>query len=522
MKASNWLVDMVCHSGVGTSTLHFSSHGYVSHPTDTPPNTIYEQRITNIYPFGVSLFGESRTMGDFSVEKSGVSIENMDDSLSAYIAYGFDGRPVTIRRLLNPRDSLASSTAILAGTLEGMDSDSGMTEFRFRFYDRRRDLDKPLQQNFYGGTVLGTSPSIDGVPDQKDKPRPLNYGATFAVEGVLCNPHDLLIQIHDGPVYSIIAYDGGVPLTLGPDYATIALLQAATGNPGTYATCLAAGVWRPFGSFKGRPAFVWTADVLEGATSADRRAGAVTKRILAKMGQDGSIVDASFTALDAIATAEVGIYIDSETTALSAIREILGSVGGWIVPTNTGAFKVGRLDAPGTPTWTLVEPDIVVDGETDTIAFISNPDTDGNVPAPSVTIKYARNWHVYSDTEIAGTVAENSPARATSLQQEYVDSKVEDAAVLIKHLLARELIIETLIAYKADADTEAARRLGLYGVHRVVIRVMASLEDAETIELNSTGTIVFEGLGFNAGKPMVVIGREDDYQRERVVLTLWG
>jgi hypothetical protein len=51
---------------------------------------------------------------------------------------------------------------------------------------------------------------------------------------------------------------------------------------------------------------------------------------------------------------------------------------------------------------------------------------------------------------------------------------------------------------------------------------MATREDAEDAVLNSTGTVTFRGLGFDNGKNMVVIGREDDFQRERVILTLWG
>src|SRR5690606_8910377 len=137
-----------------------------------PANTVYENRISSIFPFGVNLFGQGRTMGDFDVEKSGVAIVNIDNDLAKYIDYGFDGRAVTLKRLTDPRGALSSAETVLKGSLEGLDSDSDMTAVRFRFYDRRRDLDTPIQQNFYGGTILGTSASIDGTPDLKGKPRP--------------------------------------------------------------------------------------------------------------------------------------------------------------------------------------------------------------------------------------------------------------------------------------------------------------------------------------------------------------
>ncbi len=522
MRASEWLAEMDYHTGSAVETLRVSSHGYVSHPADVPAHTVYDHRIDSIGPFGVHLFGQGRTMGVVSVEGVYLSLINIDDALSALIDHGFDGRAATLRRLVDPRGSLVASEIVLRGTMEGMDSDSGMMSLRFKIYDRRRDIDKPIQKNFLPGTVLGTSASIDGTPDQKDKPRPLCFGKCFSVPGILVNPYDLMIQVHDGRVASIVAYDGGIPLGFAGDYPTIAALRAAVHNPGKYATCLAAGVWRPYGSFKGRPGFVWTADVVEGATAADRRAGAVTKRLLARLGQDGDIDAASFAALDASATAEVGIYIEDETSGLTAIGQVLGSVGGWIAPTPMGAFQVGRFIGPGAPTWTLTEPDILTASVTETVAFTPNPDTDGGVPTHRVVIKGRRNWHVHNDSDIAGCIASKKPALATALRQEYVDAKAEDPAVLVKHLLSRELTIETLIADTAAAEAEASRRLGLYGVQRKVIRVMATRDEAQAMRLNTTGTVQFRGLGFDAGKPMVVIGREEDFQRERVILTLWG
>ncbi len=521
MRASDWLAELEWHFGSVTDTLRFSSHGYVSHPADEPANTVYERRLMAIGAFGVHLFGPGRTMGAGSVSVTDLTIANVDDALSDYIHYGFDGRTVVLRRLTDPRGPLATSEIVLRGTLEGLDSDSGMQSLRFRYYDRRRDIDKPIQTHFLPGTVLGTSASIDGTPDQKDKPRPLCFGKCFSVPGVMVNPYDLLIQVHDGPVHQVIAYDGGIPLTYAGDYPTIAALRAAVHNPGKYATCLAAGVWRPYGSNKGRPTFVWTADVIEGATAADRRAGAVTRRLLARLGQDSDIDEASFAALDAAATAEVGIYIEDETSCLDAIGRVLGSVGGWIVPTVMGAFQVGRFAGPAAPTWTLVEPEILTDSATDTIAITPNPDTDGGVPTHRLVIKGRRNWHVHSDSDVAGRVAADA-AKATALKQEYVDTSAEDPAVLVNHLLSRELSVETLIADTAAAQAEAARRLGLYGVQRKVIQVMASRDETGPMMLNSTGTVQFSCIGFDTGKPMVVIGREDDFQRERVILTLWG
>lgn len=80
-----------------------------------------------------------------------------------------------------------------------------------------------------------------------------------ATESTMVNPHALVLRAAEGPVASIRAYDGHAALTLDRDYATGDELFAATGRPGRYATCLAEGLWRPFGSFNGKPAFAWGA-----------------------------------------------------------------------------------------------------------------------------------------------------------------------------------------------------------------------------------------------------------------------
>ncbi len=77
----------------------------------------------------------------------------------------------------------------------------------------------------------------------------------------MVNRHALILQVADGPVRSIKAYDGHAPLTFDRDYAKGEELRAATGKPGRYATCLAEGLWRPFGAFSGKSAFVWGAEV---------------------------------------------------------------------------------------------------------------------------------------------------------------------------------------------------------------------------------------------------------------------
>src|SRR5687767_3030143 len=116
---------------------------------------------------------------------------------------------------------------------------------------------------------------------------------------------------------------------------------------------------------------------------------------MTRMGLTGTsnINTASFTALSAAAPAELGIFINDDRKAREVLREVLGSVGAWIVPSTLGVFEVGRLVAPGTPVFELGKFDIHTDGE-GSIGIVANPDTEGGLPAFRLNLTYRRNWQV--------------------------------------------------------------------------------------------------------------------------------
>lgn len=524
-RASEWLAEVVAHDGSGEITLRYSVSGYASKPGDNPANTYYDGRISagGIGSFVRHLFGVGRTIGEVTIEPGELILANADGDLDGLVDYGFDGRSVTLRRLADKYDALSTAKTVLMASGEGVSSESGFIDLRLRFYDRRRDLDKPIQTNKYGGTTTsGLAGGEDGTPDMKGQVKPLAFGSTKNVPGALVDPYNLIIQVNDGAVNSITAYDGGVPLSLRQNYSSASALRTSTGNPGQYSTCLSAGLWKPHGSFNGRPAYVWTADVVQGASPSARTAAGIVASVLDKLGLVGDADSASFNALRATAPQQLGIYIDTETTALSVIRQVMDSVGAWIVPDNTGKFVVGRFEAPGTPVMEIVEPEILTASASDTIAFTQNPDTDGNIPAYRMNVKWGRYYHVHSDSDLAGCVSEGNPARATELKTEWREASSEDANVQAKYLLSPEMSLETALTDATDAANEAARRLALYAVRRESVRVAIRLDEADDAVLGATVTLKFPRLGYSNGKAMRIIGREDAWVDEQAILTLWG
>lgn len=521
-NASEWLLEVGTHDGVSAKTLRFSCKGYVTGPSDTPANTVYDARIVSLGAYTRHLFGEGRTIGDVEVELSDTVLANADGELDGLLNNGFSGQPFVLKRLLSSQSAFSTAATVLTGTLEGGDASGGMTTFTLRGYDRRRDADVSIQKNTYGGTVLGGGASADGSPDMKGQLKPLLFGRCFSVPAVIVNPYNLILQFNDGPVSSIALMDGGIPLINDGDVSTLSALASSSGNGGHYKTCLALGLAKPFGAFNGNPGFIWTADVVEGSTSALRCAGAVVQRMLAKIGLT-NINTASFTALNTLQPAEVGIYLDSDTSCLAAIRRVLDSIGGWIVPDSLGQFVVGRLDLPGAPVATVVEPQILTSSSDETLQFTNNPDTDGHIPARRVTLNWRKNWHVHTTSDLGPCVNATSATRASILQQEVQTVVADSTAVATKYGAgAPELVIDTLLTDATAVQTELTRRAAMYSASRVSTQIAVDIDDAALMIPGATIALQFSRYGFDSGKAMRIIGRSDDNQNEKAVLTVWG
>jgi hypothetical protein len=174
----------------------------------------------------------------------------------------------------------------------------------------------------------------------------------------------LCYQVSCSSVQSIAAYDGGAPLTLTGDYPTYADLAAATIAGGSYATCLAEGIFRVGAA----PVYVITAtvegdaDVINGHTAPSTRVE-VARRIVTGRGNlrfnDPDDLDlASFEALADRQTGAVGFYWDQEITKAAALSEVMkGCMGWWTVRLN-GLLAVGQLEDPSTvpPLFSLSYP----------------------------------------------------------------------------------------------------------------------------------------------------------------------
>lgn len=517
--ASEYLVEISCLDANDVArTLYLSSGGYTTTPADTPPNQYYEPRISDIGPFTQNIFAAGYTTGSTAdVGYGSIALSNADGALDEWLDYAFDGRTCVIKRLPIHTASYNTATTIFTGTIERLDAENAWSGFRLRVYDNRLLLDRPLQTNVYAGTTNSAGATAEGTVDLRDSPKPLAYGKVYQIPAVQVNAYDHIYQVNDGPVVSISVYDGAVPLITGSDYATLALLQAASVSGGTYATCLSLGLFKLGSS----PSKVITADVVEAATTSTRYAGSIVRRILEKAGVDQQRVDAaSADAVDADAPYECGIWLNDTTNAIDAISAVLASVGGWMVPNHLGVFTFGRMDEPETTAESTIdyETDIILTDGGD-ISITANPDTDGGLPAWRVIVSYARVYQTQDGASVHGCVDDDFRG---FVAKELRETKVESAAVRTRHPLSTEMRIETALTSITDAVSEAARRLTMYSVRRDLIHISIPAADAAAKILGSTTKLTLPRFGYEAGRQMVVIGREDDLTNERVKLVLWG
>jgi hypothetical protein len=519
MRASIYLVEIGAFTGSETITLRYASEGFTTRPVDNPANVTYAARLVSAGKIEQHMFDRGRTTGAAYLGLGEVTLGNTDGALDALRNYSFDGRPVRMLRLDGPNSSYGSAEVVYVATAEAMDWSNGDAP-RLRFYDRRRLLDKPLLTSRYAGTTTaGGQNTAEGTPEQQGQLKPHIWGRVLNIEPTIANPFDVILQFSDGPINAVTLYDGGIQLDYDGSNTSLAALIPAQQNPGHYRAWLNGGMVRPGGSRRGQAGFVWTADVSEGAAAAQRTAGQVVLRMLAHMGYTGSAVDlVAFNALDVLTPAEVGIFVDTEDSAASIIRQVLDSVGAYLTIDVQGRFTVGRFVGVGTPLGTIRDHDIV--GET--FGAQANVDTDGGLPAREVRLQWGRNWRPLNPTEIAADVSDNNPARTEAIQQEWREIVRTNAAISARHPLATEMVFVTALVNKADAEAETTRRNTLYGTPREVVEVTVSRERAVPMLLNTSWTVQVDRIGFAAGKAMVIIGREVDLDAETVTLTLWG
>lgn len=491
-------------------TFYFSTDRFVSMPSDSPANTVFNDCVMDAGSLGLHVFSDGRTGGNTKLETGEITLANSDGSFDFLVDYSFDGRPVIIRSG-NIGDAYPSGfSTVFTGTVDNVEATWDKIVIRLR--DKQFVFSLPVLTTKYVGTNALPA-GIEGTPnDIQGKVKPRVYGTVFNVPPVFINTSLLTYQISDIPVVDIPAvYDRGALLIQGTNYTTSALLQASIPAAGGYNTCFAEGMFQLGSSAAG----TITADVVQGATSANRTAAQITKLLVLAAGlSSGEVSSADITALDSANNSVIGIYLDSEETFQEAIDEILNSVGGYSGFDSTGVLRVGVLLTPsGTPVTSLEEYQIFEGIE-------RKQPRDNGIPVYRVDLSHTKIY-VVQPSDIAGVVTDDVRAYIAT---QYRSVSTSDVAVKNQWKLSNFFSTETLLTSAGDATTEAARLLALYKVQRSIYEVPCDLSvfTGNSLKLMDVIRLTVPRYGMNAGKDFRLIGYSLELTTNKVVLSLWG
>jgi len=437
----------------GTTILRYTTgrDGFTTRPGDTPANTYYEPRVNNPGNFQRTMFGNLTTAGSSASSYGEVVLNNKDGALDGLLYYGFDGRRVAI--LAGPRTgSYADFVPVMVGTMQQVLPN--WSEVTIQFRDRAAELKTAFQPTKYAGDNALPA-GLEGVgTDLKGKPKPRLLGKVYNVAPPCVNTSRLIYQVNNGSMADIPnVYDKGAALTRGTDYTSQTDMETTAPAAGQYRCWLAGGYFRLGAS----PAGQITADGIQGNSSS------VVSLIQIVIEEKIATSDISYSDLSRLQStnwAEVGIYVDTETTSAAVLDELAGSVGAWWGFDNTGMFRIQRLDAPSASGEVTTITDIL------SLQRMPTNDIGQGVPVWKVNLSYQKNYTV--QTDVATSVTD---ARKAWLKEQYRVSSASSSAVLNQFLLAGELSVDTLLVSDVAAEVEAARRLSLYGARRDAFRV---------------------------------------------------
>jgi hypothetical protein len=378
--------------------------------------------------------------------------------------------------------------------------------------DRQYIFDKPVLTERYAGDNVPPD-GVEGTADDiKGQVKPRTYGKVFNVTPPMVNASKQTFEVNDDRLANISAvYHGGLTVTQGSDYPSVTTLHAASVSAATYATSFIEGYFRLGSAVEAEV----TADVIQGA-AADRTVAQILKALALEAGvSEDDISDDDVTALDADATAEVGVWIDDDSTFSDIMDQVAVSQGAYYGFDPTGVLRMGRLTEPDeTAVVTLHAYDIDLD------ELRRRPITDNGAPAWRVTVRWGRNYTV-QESGLYGSV---TPARRAYLREEFRSAVSENTATLDQYRMAGEITVDTLLTTEADAQAEADRLLALYGVRRDVwdVRVPISVVSDNGLRLMDTVGLQLDRYGLDDGRNFRLIAIGYDLELSQAILQIWG
>lgn len=535
---SIYLVEIEAYEG---TLLFCTGSGYITKPTDTPPNTVYTPRVKQAGSVKSEMFKQGASSGSVSMGYGEITLMNLDGELDYLADWGFDGRYVTVRKGLENGSYPSDYPVLYRTTIEQPAFERAVVSLRLR--DMMFMLNKPLQTaKFLGNNVLPEG--FEGTElDLKGKPKPVTLGKVFNATAVCVNTSKLIYALNlknsglldsiedfdsisdfdtagsTAPVLTGITiynvFDKGVPLTKGPDYTTEEDFITYTPSSSQFRVYPISGMFR-LGSV---PVGAVTADCMNllAETTPPTVANTAKRVLIEHAGLTESEIDLDdVTSLNAANSATVGQYITDEVHISEVLNRLFLSVGAWWGFDRFAIFRMFQIKLldDATPVVYLKEENM------SSFERLGVADTANGIPIKRLVLRWRKNYTIQQPADLAGSVTLD---RKYALGMEFRETDDKDDSVLIKHKLAGEMSIDT--CFYDEPITEVTRQFEIYKTRRDRFKCTIPLNITGSEELLTLGTIVHvthSRFGYQNGKKFMVIGFVLDCLRNNVEVTLWG
>jgi hypothetical protein len=294
----------------------------------------------------------------------------------------------------NDGDAFAAYTQIFAGKIGAFNVSQLVATAAL--IGPEADLDRELLTLSYAGTG-----GAEGGSDLAGMLKPWVSGSAVNITPVLIDPLNMVYQVHGyGAIGDIVAvYESGFPVAASPTASVTNYVNLlATGlAPGQWSECLPTGMLRLGGAPKG----TITVDVIGAVNggSSPTTIGGILAHLISRVAPS-AIVDASLSGL----SQSWSFVANSSTTVGDVVRDALGQVGGYLVPTTSGSFSAGRFFSSSVVTGTLN-----ADRTTAPLVRDANQKM-AQSPAYKIRIGSNRNWTVMSENQISDAVKQAGDA----------------------------------------------------------------------------------------------------------------
>ena len=429
-------------------SIYFSTKGYTTSPTDTPPNLNYPARIKG----GVKFTEKISLTGNAGLQFGDIEIDNSDGYYDYLFKYAWTNQNIliVIGDVGWPR---ADFRTIFNGTIANIAS-RNRNSINIKLRDKLQRLNTPM-----------TDVKLGGSSSNADRLIPLTFGECFNVRPLLIDVATHKYQFHNSSSESVIEVrDNGVPVNKSSDL--------------------------PNGTFTlfAQPAGEITASVQgDNDTAYENTIAKVIERIVTGYG----LASTRFTAgdLDAANLAQfdidnpqpIGIYSSQRLTVVRAIQQLASSIGAQVVMSREGLLQLIQINSNFNSPVMLINDQKIKEHS---MKVSSLPEM-----SAAIKIGYCKNYTVQQNLQ-TGIPEDHKDL----FYDEWLTFTKTNSSVASGYMLTDEPIQkDTNLITANDAESEATRLLDLKSSKLIIYQFVGF---AEMFDLRLGDTVTLDNRRF--------------------------